>query len=255
MGEGQVPERFPGCKFRRLLRKLQRLYELKHRGWDVDNELEETENGLAEHLREESRKIIFWTRTSNLEKGEKCNSFFFKNVHLAQTPLVELQDSEGNLASEHYGELYLPKSSARSQVDCFLKNIPKTLGQEERQGLNAPFTLAELHLSAMTSKRGNTPGSDGHPVELYVKLWDLIGPDLLDLYEEMVGKGSMRQSLRKGMITLLYKQKGEKEDLKNWRPISLLNVDYKILVKAMANHLKKEIETIVHTDPSCVIPG
>ncbi|KAJ1106118.1 hypothetical protein NDU88_003521 [Pleurodeles waltl] len=99
------------------------------------------------------------------------------------------------------------------------------------------------------------PRSDGLPVELYVKLWDLIGPDLLDLYEEMVGKSSMPQSLREGMITLLYKQKGEKEDLKNWRPISLLNVDYKIQAKAMANRLKKLIAKIVHPDQTCGIPG
>ncbi|KAJ1151257.1 hypothetical protein NDU88_004041 [Pleurodeles waltl] len=125
----------------------------------------------------------------------------------------------------------------------------------KRGGLNAPFTLEELHLAATTSKRGKTHGSDGLPVELYVELWDLIGPDLLDLYGEVVGKGSMPQSLREGMIPLLYKQKGEKEDLKNWRPISLLNVDYKLLAKAMANRLKKVIEKIVHPDQTCGIPG
>ncbi|KAJ1110724.1 hypothetical protein NDU88_008072 [Pleurodeles waltl] len=107
----------------------------------------------------------------------------------------------------------------------------------------------------MTSKRSKTPRSDGLPVELYVELWDLIGPDLLDLYEEVVGKGLMLQSLREGMITLLYKQKGEKEDLKNCRAISFLNVDYKLLAKAMANRLKKVIEKIVHPDETCEIPG
>ncbi|KAJ1099728.1 hypothetical protein NDU88_004827 [Pleurodeles waltl] len=169
--------------FRQLQSKLQRLFELELRGWDVDDELEETRKGLAEHFREESRKIIFRTRTENLEKDEKCNSFFFKKLHSAHTPLVELRDSEGNLQSgkEHvmrvvtdfYGELYSPKSSERSQADSFLKGISKTLSPEEREGLNAPFTLEELHLAASTSKRGKTPGSDGLPVELYVKLWDL----------------------------------------------------------------------------------
>ncbi|KAJ1129654.1 hypothetical protein NDU88_008020 [Pleurodeles waltl] len=251
--------------FRQLQSKLQRLFELELRGWDVDDELEETRKGLAEHFREESRKIIFRTRTENLEKDEKCNSFFFKKLHSAHTPLVELRDSEGNLQSgkEHvtrvvtdfYGELYSPKSSERSQADSFLKGISKTLSPEEREGLNAPFTLEALHLAATTSKRGKTPGSDGLPVELYVELWDLIGPDLLELYGEVVGKGSLPQSLREGMITLLYKQKGEREDLKNWRPISLLNVDYKLLAKAMANRLKKLIEKIVHPDQTCGIPG
>ncbi|KAJ1166981.1 hypothetical protein NDU88_007374 [Pleurodeles waltl] len=198
--------------FRQLQSKPQRLFELELRGWDVDDELEETRKGLAEHFREESRKIIFRTRTENLEKDEKCNSFFFKKLHSAHTPLVELRDSEGNLQSgkervmrvitDFYGELYSPKSSERSQAASFLKGISKTLSPEERGGLNAPFTLEELHLPTTTSKRGKTPRSDGLPVELYVELWDLIGPDLLDLYEEVVGKDSMPQSLRKGMITL-----------------------------------------------------
>ncbi|KAJ1095907.1 hypothetical protein NDU88_001057 [Pleurodeles waltl] len=147
------------------------------------------------------------------------------------------------------------KSSERSQLDSFLKGILKTLDPEEREGLCAPFTPEELHLAATTFKRGKTPGSDGLPVELYVELWDRIGQDLLDLYEETVGKGSMLQSLHEGMIMLLYKQKGMKEDLKNWRPILLLNVDYKILVKAMANRPKKEIAKIIPPDQSCGILG
>ncbi|KAJ1169429.1 hypothetical protein NDU88_001322 [Pleurodeles waltl] len=212
-------------EFRRLQSKLQHLFKLKLRGWDVNDKLEETRKGLAEQFREESRKIIFRTRTKNPEKDKKCNSFFFTKLHSTDTPLVELRDSEGNLQSgkEHvmrvvtdvYGVLYSPKWSERAQVDSFLKGISKTLSPEEREGLNAPFTLEEQRLAATTSKRGKTPGSDGPPVELLVELWDLIGPDLLDLYGEMVGKGSIPQSLHEGMITLLYKQKGEKEALKN----------------------------------------
>ncbi|KAJ1117570.1 hypothetical protein NDU88_005768 [Pleurodeles waltl] len=197
--------------FRQLQSKLQYLFELKLRGWDVDDKLDETQKGLAEHFREESRKIIFRTRTENLERDEKCNLFFNK-LHSAHTPLVELRDSEGNRQSgkEHvmrvitdcYGELYSLKSSERSQADSFLKGISKTLSPEEREGLNAPFTLEELYLAAATSKRGKTPGSDGTLCRT------------VDLYGEVVGKGSMPQSLREGMITLLYKQKGEKEVLK-----------------------------------------
>ncbi|KAJ1149771.1 hypothetical protein NDU88_002576 [Pleurodeles waltl] len=68
-------------EFRQLQSTLQRLFELKLRGWEMDGELEEIQKGLAEHFREDSRKIIFWTRTENLEKDEKCNSFFFKKLH------------------------------------------------------------------------------------------------------------------------------------------------------------------------------
>ncbi|KAJ1169346.1 hypothetical protein NDU88_001239 [Pleurodeles waltl] len=87
-------------EFRRLQSKLQYLFKLKIRGWDMDDQLGETQKGLTEHFREESRKIIFRTRTENLEKDEKCKSFFFKKLHSAHTLLVELRDSEGNLLSK-----------------------------------------------------------------------------------------------------------------------------------------------------------
>lgn len=55
------------------------------------------------------------------------------------------------------------------------------------------------------------------------------------------------------MITLLPK-KGDLADIKNWRPISLLGVDYKILSKALTNRLKLYISTIIHPDQSYCIP-
>ncbi|KAM9316586.1 LOW QUALITY PROTEIN: uncharacterized protein PAF06_007630 [Gastrophryne carolinensis] len=57
------------------------------------------------------------------------------------------------------------------------------------------------------------------------------------------------------MITILYKHKGERNELKNWRPISLLNVDYKILAKVLANRLRSVIGQIVNLDQTYGIPG
>ncbi len=55
----------------------------------------------------------------------------------------------------------------------------------------------------------------------------------------------MTDSMTEGIISLIYKGKGEKSDLKNWRPISLLNIDYKILSKILANRVKKTIGQIL----------
>ncbi|KAJ1204407.1 hypothetical protein NDU88_008185 [Pleurodeles waltl] len=71
----------------------------------------------------------------------------------------------------------------------------------------------------------------------------------------MEQEGVMPHSLREGMIALLYKHKGERCDLKNWHPISLLNVDYKILVKTIVNRFKGAMGEIVHPDQTCGIPG
>jgi hypothetical protein len=67
-------------------------------------------------------------------------------------------------------------------------------------------------------------------------------------------EGSLPDSQSLAVITLLYKN-GEKADIKNWRPISLLNVDFKILAKCLANRLKKCMDTIIHPDQTCGIKG
>ena len=48
--------------------------------------------------------------------------------------------------------------------------------------------------------------------------------------------------MKMGIITLIYKNKGNIDDLKNWRPITLFNIDYKILTKILTNRIKN-IET------------
>ena len=49
---------------------------------------------------------------------------------------------------------------------------------------------------------------------------------------------NLTESMKIGIISLIFKNKGTTADLKNWRPISLLNIDYKILTKILASRLK-----------------
>ena len=252
-------------ELRRLQRELQSLQDLHHCGWDVSQDLEDTKKNLKGYFEEESRHIVFRAKVENLEKGEKCNSFFFRKLHSGHTPLSELRDETGTLqkgkeavmqvVEDYYTNLYSPKETDSEAADRFLSGITNQIDPAGSSAVNAPLVLEELHSAAKSFRRGRTPGCDGLPVELYVALWDLVGPDLLELYEEMVVEGRMPPSLREGMITILYKRKGERSDLKHWRPISLLNVDYKILAKVLANRLKSVIGQIIHPDQTCGIPG
>jgi hypothetical protein len=68
----------------------------------------------------------------------------------------------------------------------------------------------------------------------------------------VVGKLSPTQC--SGVITLLHK-KGDRLEMKNWRPITLLCVDYKIAAKAIANRLLSVLSLVIHPDQSCGVPG
>lgn len=75
------------------------------------------------------------------------------------------------------------------------------------------------------------------------------------MFKEIETKETLSHTMTMGVITLLYKKKGDKKLLKNWRPISLLNVDYKIIARDMANRLKLVLPNIVSESPTCCITG
>jgi len=58
-----------------------------------------------------------------------------------------------------------------------------------------------------------------------------------------------------GIISLLYKGEKDRHDLSNWRPLMMLNVDYKILTKVLVNRLKEVLPDIVHKDQTCAVKG
>ena len=101
---------------------------------------------------------------------------------------------------------------------------------------------------------GKAPGSDGLPMEFYLKFWHVLGFDLVCVLNSAFGLGSSSRSQRRGIITLSFK-KGDRLDPKTWRPISLLNVDYKIASRSIAARLLKIIHLVVDKDQSCGVLG
>lgn len=80
-----------------------------------------------------------------------------------------------------------------------------------------------------------------------------MGQDLVDILNFSFTHGSLSDSQRRRIIRLVYKKKDPLE-LKNWHPISLLNTDYKICTKVLANRLCKVILLILSEDHTCGIP-
>ena len=91
---------------------------------------------------------------------------------------------------------------------------------------------------------GKTPDSDGLPQEFYSKFWNILSPHLPTVYNYSFMTGCFSKPMQESATHLIFK-KGNRKNLKNWRPISLLNVDSKICSKALANHLSKVLSSIV----------
>ena len=77
---------------------------------------------------------------------------------------------------------------------------------------------------------GKCPGSDGLSVEFYLHFWPLLGEEMTQSFNYALACGKMNVTQRQGVIKVIPKKK-YRSYLENWRPLTLLNVDYKITTK------------------------
>ncbi|CAM2106061.1 unnamed protein product [Caretta caretta] len=124
----------------------------------------------------------------------------------------------------------------------------------DRDRLELPLTLAEFSEAFRRMPTNKSLGMDGLTVEFYRVFWDVLGPDLVTIWAESLQSGVHPLSCRLAVLTLLPK-KGDLRDLRNWRPISLLSTDYKVVAKAISLQLGFVVVGVVHPDQTYTIPG
>ena len=117
------------------------------------------------------------------------------------------------------------------------------------------FTMVELYAALKTMKSTSAPGNDGLTMKFYLHFWDLVGVDLFNSLEFSFEQGKLSNSQRQGIIKLLPKKLRNLLLVSNWRPIILLNVDYKILAKVFAVRLKDILPDLIHPDQRGFVQG
>lgn len=125
----------------------------------------------------------------------------------------------------------------------------------ESEGDSASFSLAEIDAALKALPSGKAPGPDGLPVDFYRAYWRVLGVPLARVLNSSLQSQLLPSSMRCGIVTLLCKDESRRLDLGSYRPISLLNTDYKILAKAALGCLCPALETIVHPSQVATVPG
>lgn len=138
-------------------------------------------------------------------------------------------------------------------AELLFKDLPQ-LSEGEKTKLDKLLTFDELSVAVKELSSGKAPGLDGLNAEFYKYFWPVIGKDLFAVFMESFRRGTLPLSLRRAVVTLLPK-KGDLEDIRCWRPVSLLGVDYKIFSKSLNNRVKLYISSVIHPDQSYCIPG
>ena len=104
-------------------------------------------------------------------------------------------------------------------------------------------------------ENGKSPGIDGIPIKFYKEFLEIIKKDLQKIFNETLFRNKKTPKTWNQAIITLIPKKGDIDYLKNWRPISLLCVDYKMLTKILANRLKYILPDIISTEQNCSIPN
>ncbi len=126
--------------------------------------------------------------------------------------------------------------------------------EKEKNECDEEIVENELEKVIKNLKVEKSPGCDGLTPEFYKELWTEFKDLFVNMLNETYEHGELPYTMRKAILALLFK-KGDKTLLKNFRPISLTNYDYKILCFVLANRMQKVLKDIIVEDQTGYIKG
>ncbi|KAL6320735.1 hypothetical protein AAG906_008735 [Vitis piasezkii] len=215
--------------------------------WDrveSDRSLTERESELKTEAKEVFKNWVLleethWRQSSRelwLREGDKNTGFFHRmaNAHRRNNSMDKIKINGRWLEEERevregvvnaFQQLLSEDQSWKSDIEGLQL---KSLSHAEAEGLEQPFTEAEIHLALMGMNGDKAPGPDGFTVAFWQFCWEFVKEEIVDVFKEFYEDKSFAKSLNSTFLVLIPK-KGGAEDLGDFRPISLLGGGRQIL--------------------------
>ena len=222
-----------------------------------DKILVKTKADLNQLVDENTKGIIFRSKIRWQEFGERSSKYFF-NLEKARYNSKTCQviiDSEGTehtndidiLRAEydHYRQLYSKDTDCNFNMqNDYNVRVSDDIKMQQGQEISSDELLSAIK----GMKKGRTPGNDGLPIEFYKMFAGRILPLLMNIYDSASAEHDMPPSSMTGILNLIPKPGKDARLIKNLRPITLLNTDYKIIEKVIANRMESAMSDIIHHD-------
>ena len=236
----------------------------------LEEQLNESRLELEKIIEIRTKGAILRSKTKWYNEGEK-NTKYFLNLekrHYKQGTIsqIKINDSEfvtsdKNILTEcvaFYKNLYSSKGNTFNQDDTtvfFEGGDERAIDEHELTSCEGVLTEKECLEALRDMESEKTPGTDGLPAEFYKVFWKDVSSTLISALNYAYETGKLSITQRRGIIKPIPKKDAEPFFIKNWRPLTLLNSDYKIAAKSIANRLKPLLPDVINYDQTGFIRG
>lgn len=221
-------------------------------------------------LNEKASKSLFYQKQRLYEYGNKPSKYLARLLNQRETnnSIGAIRDPKGirhydrnkisSVFVSFYKSLYKSENiSTKEDLDKFFSQMKlPTLTDEQQEILGRPIEKEEIFKAISLMHSGKSPGPDGFPVEWFKSFKEKIVPYLLKTYNYSFSTAHhLPETMTQANICLILKKNKDSEDPASYRPVSLINVDAKILAKILSLRLESVMTLLVKPDQSGFIKG
>ena len=221
----------------------------------------EIEENLENLFFVKARGAEIRSRVQWIEQGEKNTKYFLGLEKTRQTrkTINLLNDENGvisrqqtkilQLSKSYYENIYRSTNPNIEEVKTYIDNpkINKKLRMEESLINAGKLNIEECTNAIFKMRLNRSPGYDGITVEFYKQFWESLKDFIVPVFNYNYDRKELTQFQKLGMLTLIY-NKNDPLSLSNYRPITLLNTDTKLIAYALAQRFKKVLPLIISND-------
>jgi len=237
----------------------------------IGTDIKEQRRVIDQKIEAETRASAIRSKCDWYEQGDTSSKLFLglEKSRGNQKVIKRLKVESGEIITDmnkikdeeerYYKKLYTSShddTTEKKSITREIFNVPSPkLTNEDKEEIEKEIEENEIWQIIKESPKNKSPGTDGFTNEFYQAFWPHLKNHLMEAYRSVLERGELSITQKRGVITLIPKPQKDLDLLKNWRPITLLNQDYKYLAKALANRCKAFLPTLISTDQTGFVPG
>uniref|UniRef100_A0A670YX33 Reverse transcriptase domain-containing protein n=1 Tax=Pseudonaja textilis TaxID=8673 RepID=A0A670YX33_PSETE len=249
--------------YKKLEKELQNMPQKK----DIKFKMDIIKHKMGQAEKEELAQKIRSAKQNYFEDANKPGRWLAYKLRKEKESrkIVQLIDDQGQMCygnkekktiiQDFYGQLYKQEDFDEERIKLYLQNanLPK-ISEETEKMLESTITMMELTEAFNRQNNGKAPGPDRLPAEFYKTLQESLSTPLLEVMNEAMLNKKIPKTWSEAYITLIPKEGADPSQIKNYRPISLLNADYKIFASILAERFKRYLNNFIHPDQNGFLP-